>query len=166
MIHPVQRVIQEGGFELAPLLAELHAAASEPLQEVWDENAFFSLLSMNGVRAFVAGRRLTFDGDWSAEPGAFALFRATPPEAEVILVATARDCRRQGLAWTLLRHAHREMEKRSVEEVFLEVASDNRAAIALYERLGYRRVGLRKGYYARPIRAVDAWTMRLDLLST
>jgi ribosomal-protein-alanine N-acetyltransferase len=45
--------------------------------------------------------------------------------------------------------------------VFLEVRTDNVAAIALYESLGFARIGLRKRYY--PGSGADAYTMRLDL---
>jgi ribosomal-protein-alanine N-acetyltransferase len=41
--------------------------------------------------------------------------------------------------------------------VFLEVRTDNTAAISLYERHGFTRIGLRKRYY-RPSGA-DAYTM-------
>ena len=42
----------------------------------------------------------------------------------------------------------------------LEVAASNMAAIALYERLGFRQVGRRKGYYAD---GEDACLMNMDL---
>ena len=44
-----------------------------------------------------------------------------------------------------LRHLYRER----VETCFLEVAHDNRAALSLYESLGFKTVGERKGYYHR-----------------
>ena len=41
--------------------------------------------------------------------------------------------------------------------VFLEVRTDNAVAIGMYERHGFRRLGLRRGYY-QPSGA-DAYTM-------
>ena len=46
------------------------------------------------------------------------------------------------------------------EEAFLEVASDNLAAQALYAGLGWQEAGRRPGYYAP---GVDAIVMRLNL---
>jgi len=44
----------------------------------------------------------------------------------------------------------------------LEVAADNFAALALYQRAGFRPAGRRPGYYRRPGARVDAILMRLD----
>ena len=44
--------------------------------------------------------------------------------------------------------------------VFLEVRTDNVAAIALYESLGFVNVGLRRRYYRAS--GADAYTMRRD----
>ena len=49
------------------------------------------------------------------------------------------------------------------EEVFLEVAEDNPAAIRLYEAVGYEPVGRRKAYYERRGGAVDAILLRARL---
>ena len=40
-------------------------------------------------------------------------------------------------------------ETAGAHAVFLEVASDNTAAIALYEREGFAPAGIRRGYYAK-----------------
>ena len=45
--------------------------------------------------------------------------------------------------------------------VYLEVRTDNEPAIALYESLGFVRVGLRKRYYRA---GADAYTMKRDAL--
>jgi ribosomal-protein-alanine N-acetyltransferase len=42
--------------------------------------------------------------------------------------------------------------------VFLEVRTDNAAAIGLYESVGFAAVGLRKRYYR--VSGADAYTMR------
>ena len=44
--------------------------------------------------------------------------------------------------------------------VFLEVRTDNEPAIALYQSVGFTRVGLRKRYYR--VSGADAYTMRRD----
>ena len=47
---------------------------------------------------------------------------------------------------------------------FLEVAVDNEGAAALYAGLGFRRAGVRRGYYDRGAAGLaDALVLRLDL---
>jgi ribosomal-protein-alanine N-acetyltransferase len=50
------------------------------------------------------------------------------------------------------------------KRIFLEVAEDNEAALALYRKLGFQEVGRRKRYYARRDgEPADALTMALTL---
>ncbi len=52
------------------------------------------------------------------------------------------------------------LEYASGGTIFLEVRTDNEAAIALYESLGFVNVGLRRRYYRAS--GADAYTMRRD----
>ena len=52
---------------------------------------------------------------------------------------------------------------RGVEIVFLEVAQDNTAALALYKTTGYDAIGMRKNYYKRAGGRVSAVTLRKQL---
>ena len=50
------------------------------------------------------------------------------------------------------------------KRIFLEVAEDNAAGLALYRKLGFVEAGRRKRYYERPGNArVDALTLVLTL---
>lgn len=68
-------------------------------------------------------------------------------EAHVLNLAVHPDWRRRGLGRTLLEHFIKLAERHRIEAVFLEVRPSNRAALSLYERLGFRQVGLRRDYY-------------------
>jgi ribosomal-protein-alanine N-acetyltransferase len=61
-------------------------------------------------------------------------------------VAVNPDRRREGIAAALLQHLFDEADKPG-EQYTLEVRPSNGAAIALYENFGFKRAGLRKGYY-------------------
>jgi ribosomal-protein-alanine N-acetyltransferase len=116
---------------------------------------------------------LAFDHPWSAPEiagliaaGAFALMsdqgfilvREAAGEAEVLTLAVAPTARRQGLGRALLDAA---IARLGSAELFLEVAADNIAAIALYRAAGFEQVGVRPGYYARPGGKVDALMFKL-----
>jgi ribosomal-protein-alanine N-acetyltransferase len=68
-------------------------------------------------------------------------------EAHVVTIAVAETYRRQGLGETLLIAAIELAQHREQEVVTLECRVSNAAALALYEKYGFRQVGLRKRYY-------------------
>ena len=61
-------------------------------------------------------------------------------------IAVEPGRRREGVAAALLRRLFEEADKPG-EQYTLEVRPSNEAAIALYEGFGFKRAGLRKGYY-------------------
>ena len=64
----------------------------------------------------------------------------------VMNVAVAPERRRAGIASAVLRRLFDEADKPG-EQYTLEVRPSNAGAIALYESFGFKRAGLRKGYY-------------------
>ncbi len=70
-----------------------------------------------------------------------------PDEAFVQTVAVAKTAQGGGLGARLLQTLLDEAERRGQRRVLLEVRADNDRAIALYERFGFRRTGIRRGYY-------------------
>jgi len=97
-----------------------------------------------------------------ARPAAFLLGRIAAGEAEVLTLAVAPECRRQGLGAALLAEFLYTAAHRGAERAFLEVAEDNAAARALYARAGFRPVGRRRGYAEGPDGArIDALVLSL-----
>jgi ribosomal protein S18 acetylase RimI-like enzyme len=70
---------------------------------------------------------------------------ATPAEREILNLAVAPRFRRLGVAACLVRH-----ELRHKASLYLEVRESNRAARALYGKLGFVEVSRRTGYYRHP----------------
>jgi [ribosomal protein S18]-alanine N-acetyltransferase len=65
----------------------------------------------------------------------------------VMNVAVALDRRRGGIATTLLGQLFEVTSEDDRRGYTLEVRVSNKSAIALYERLGFERRGVRRGYY-------------------
>lgn len=71
-------------------------------------------------------------------------------EGYISNIAVREDARRQGIADALLSTLWQRAEELSLAFLTLEVRESNLGAIALYEKNGYARVGLRKNYYEQP----------------
>ncbi|SHE90139.1 ribosomal-protein-alanine N-acetyltransferase [Loktanella atrilutea] len=100
-------------------------------------------------------------------PESFVLGRVAFDEAEVLTLATRPDQRRRGLARAALDDFHDRAARAGALSVFLEVAADNAAAIALYRACDFSTVGRRRAYYAREDGpAADALVMRRSLAAT
>lgn len=85
---------------------------------------------------------------------ALVFFRAGSTLARLYSIATAPAARGRGIGAGLLAAAEQAASRRGSRTLRLEVRVDNAAAIGLYERAGYRRIGRYAGYYED---GADAW---------
>jgi ribosomal protein S18 acetylase RimI-like enzyme len=85
---------------------------------------------------------------------AVTFFRRGSGIARLYSIAVDAAARGRGIAAALLAAAEREARKCGARAVRLEVRKDNPAAIALYERHGYRRFGTHHAFYED---GADAW---------
>lgn len=131
------------------LLAGLHAAC---FADAWSEATLAELLASPGAFAFLdEGRQ------------GFVLARAIAGEAEILSIGVVPAHRRKGIGRRLLSAAVIEARRRGAARLFLEVASDNDPALALYRDAGFAKIGRRAGYYHRPTGRVTAEVLAVDL---
>ncbi len=71
-------------------------------------------------------------------------------EADITNAAVDPTFRRLGIGKKLLKSAEEGALRRNCESITLEVRASNAAAISLYEKNGYEKVGIRKGFYEKP----------------
>ena len=129
-----------------PLERELFGATA------WSPEVFWAELAQERTRRYVVAE----DGDGTLLGYAGLLHNGA--EADVQTLAVAPAARRRGIGALLLRALLGEAARCGCTSVMLEVRADNAGAIALYERFGFERVSVRRGYYPG---GVDAWVMRL-----
>lgn len=138
----------------APDMASAHAQAFD---KPWDQADFEDLLTSTGVFGFVVR---------TEDPAGVLICRALAGEAEILTVGVAPWARRRGIAQALMVAAIGVSREAGAKTMFLEVDVGNVSAVALYERLGFTRAGLRRAYYDRGAKGrADALVMRLDLTS-
>lgn len=76
------------------------------------------------------------------------LFSTCLDEGEILSVATKKTARRRGIARALLTHVM--SHSAEITAFFLEVRSQNAAALSLYRALGFSEIAVRKRYYSAP----------------
>ena len=82
-------------------------------------------------------------------------------ESDMMKIAVHPDHRRKGIAEALVAGLEEQLRQRGSRALTLEVRDSNAPAIALYEKLGFTQVGLRKNYYRNP--KEDARILRKEL---
>jgi len=146
------RIVPAGPTEAAVLSALYQTAFGE----AWASDQLAQLLAGTGVFALIGL-------DAAGEPAGYALCRVAVDEAELLSIALLPDHRRRGGGRLLLDALIERCAAAGAATLFLEVAIDNAAALALYRRAGFREVGRRKGYYKVGAAVIDALVMKREL---
>jgi [ribosomal protein S18]-alanine N-acetyltransferase len=84
-------------------------------------------------------------------------------EAHILNISIAHDEQRQGVGRRMMEILI-EKARGEAETMFLEVRPSNPGAIALYRKLGFNEIGIRKGYYPAEKGREDAIMFALELL--
>jgi ribosomal-protein-alanine N-acetyltransferase len=126
----------------AASLARLAAAA---LPEPWSEAGFAEEIERPEARVWLAR-------DAAGATQGYLVAHRVQDELEVLSLAVAAAGRGRGTGRALLERAL--ASEPGVRAVQLEVRSNDAAAQAFYERLGFRPVGLRRGFYAGGVDAL------------
>jgi ribosomal-protein-alanine N-acetyltransferase len=132
--------------------AELEAQLF-PGDDPWPATAFLRELESEHNH-YVAAR---VDGVLVGYAGITRLGRKPPYEYEIHTIGVDKTHQGEGIGRGLL---DRLLDIASGGVVFLEVRTDNDAAVGLYESVGFAAVGVRKRYYR--VSGADAYTMRRE----
>lgn len=135
-----------------PALARLEAGVEET---PWSEGNFLDSLAAGHL-----GRVLVTP---SGEIAAWAVVMTVLDESELLIIGVERALQRRGLGRRLLEALAAEVRDRGAVVMHLEVRAGNVPALALYERSGFTRRGLRRGYYRTAAGREDAVLMSRPL---
>ena len=88
---------------------------------------------------------------WMVECGGgaigYTVVMVAAGEAHLLNLSIAEGWQRRGHGAALLREAMRVARESGARTIFLEVRPSNLAGKALYQRFGFRKIALRRGYY-------------------
>lgn len=77
-------------------------------------------------------------------------------EAEILLIFVDENYRNKGIATLLINS----IEEKNVKSILLEVSTKNDSALALYNKLNFKLINIRKNYY----KDSDAYVLRKEYL--
>jgi [ribosomal protein S18]-alanine N-acetyltransferase len=77
----------------------------------------------------------------------FVVARSAGERGHILTLDVVEAARRRGVGRALMDAVDGELARRGVAQIFLEVDVANTGARLFYERLGYRALGILKGYY-------------------
>ncbi|MGE2718191.1 ribosomal protein S18-alanine N-acetyltransferase [Mycolicibacterium celeriflavum] len=128
----------------------------------WPERAFLAELAAKHIRYVAARARVESPASPAGDKlvgyaGIARLGRKKPYEYEIHTIGVDPAYQGQGIGKRMLAEL---LDHAQGGTVFLEVRTDNEAAIKMYESFGFTNVGLRRRYYRAS--GADAYTMRRD----
>lgn len=141
-------VTGDAGHALSPIFRRMKVEDIDTICEIekeafptpWTPGAFHNELTNNHFAYYlvmeVAGAIAGYAGMW-----------IIMDEAHVTNIAVRSAFRGKKLGEGLLTELRRRADKNGARRMTLEVRVTNRVAQNLYEKLGFRSVGVRKGYY-------------------
>lgn len=128
-------------------MTDAHVAQIAELEKLcfsdpWSESSVASELNNRLSLWLVA-----LDGDTVA---GYVGSQSVLDEADMMNIAVHPDYRRQGIGRDLVLALSDALKEKGIRGLMLEVRASNAPAIALYEQLGFRQVGMRPNYYRNP----------------
>jgi len=93
----------------------------------------------------------------------YAVLMVAGPESHLLNITVDRELQRQGYGTGMLAHVVQRARGGGADQLLLEVRPSNGSAKRLYQRAGFRVIGIRKNYYPARIGREDALVMSLSL---
>ena len=109
----------------------------------WSREGFFDAMDMPGNHYIVCveeGRVVGYCG-----------YYGVLDEGEITNVAVDENCRNKGYGVKMVEALLEEAKEAGIARMILEVRVSNEAAIHVYKKLGFRELGIRKGFYEMPV---------------
>jgi ribosomal-protein-alanine N-acetyltransferase len=83
-------------------------------------------------------------------------------EGHILTFAVHPEFRNRGIASALIRDILGQLKREGCRFVFLEVRASNSGARKMYEKFGFRELGVRKNYYVSPVEDGVVMVLKFD----
>lgn len=109
----------------------------------WTKEGFFAFLTRDDVMFLVVEEKEKILG--------YCGMMMVLDEGDVLNVVVRKERQHEGIGNFLMQSLMRLASDHGMKMIHLEVRKGNETAIRLYERLGFKRDGMRKNYYTDPV---------------
>jgi ribosomal-protein-alanine N-acetyltransferase len=128
-------------------LDEILSIENDSFVEPWSRNMFLQELdlaiSMNVVASTIKDNQPEIVG--------YMIYWIVFDEVHLQKIATKKSFRRRGISSNLLNNMFENAMKRDCKRSLLEVRRSNEQAIKLYEKFGFKVLGIRPSYYTNTL---------------
>lgn len=158
-------LIREMTLEDIPQAVEIE---TQCFSQPWSEKSFQDSLAREDTLFLVceeqnsekAQKSLGVFGNHSCITGYIGMYISFE-EADITNVAVSPSHRQKGYGNALVASAIQKAKEKQIERIFLEVRVSNLPAIALYKKMGFENLGVRKNFYDYP--KEDAYIMGCEI---
>lgn len=124
-------------------LEQVVAIENDNFSVPWTETGFFTYLMREDALFLVA--------EEAEEILGYCGVIMAMDEGDITNVSVKKTIQGKGVGTALLKELIRQTADKGVLTLFLEVRESNQPALALYEKQGFVRMGVRKNYYTDPV---------------
>lgn len=124
-------------------LEQVVAIENDNFSAPWTETGFFTYLMREDALFLVA--------EEAEEILGYCGVIMAVDEGDITNVSVKKTIQGKGVGTALLKELIRQTADKGVLTLFLEVRESNQPALALYEKQGFVRMGVRKNYYTDPV---------------
>lgn len=124
-------------------LEQVVAIENDNFSVPWTETGFFTYLMREDALFLVA--------EEAEEILGYCGVIMAVDEGDITNVSVKKTIQGKGVGTALLKELIRQTADKGVLTLFLEVRESNQPALALYEKQGFVRMGVRKNYYTDPV---------------
>lgn len=134
---------------------EVYEIEKEAFSIPWSENAFLESLELPHAMFLVA----EYKGEIAGYVGMYHVFQ----EGDITNIAVKSSARGNGIAHALLEELQKQAIESGILDLTLEVRESNERAIHIYEKFGFKNVGIRKNFYEKPREnAIIMWKREIN----
>ena len=135
-------------------LSEVRSIEDSSYKFPWSNRIFLDCLAA-GYKCLIV--------EVSSKVAGYCIVALAADEVHILNICVGPEFRRMGCAQHLIENEIKTAERSNSGSIYLEVRVSNIAAIRLYKKLGFKKMGLRKGYYPSEEGREDAYIYSLAL---